>query len=107
MQVVVLASQKGGAGKTTLTGHLAIAAEQRGVQPVAMIDTDPQGSLRRGWNRRQPDPPLRSPLPRWRDRPARLNELRLGGVALAIIDTPPAITSAIREVMRVADLVVM
>ena len=38
MQVVILASQKGGAGKTTLVGHLAIAAEQRGVGPVVMID---------------------------------------------------------------------
>jgi chromosome partitioning protein len=36
-----------------------------------------------------------------------LDELRRGNVALVLIDTPPAITSSIREVMRVADLVVM
>jgi chromosome partitioning protein len=107
MQVIVLASQKGGAGKTTLTGHLAVAAEQRGVERVVMIDTDPQGSLSTWWNRRKAQTPLLSPLSQLRDLPARLEELREGGVALVIIDTPPAITSSIREVMRVADLVVM
>jgi chromosome partitioning protein len=107
MQVVVLASQKGGAGKTTLSGHLAIAAEQRGVGPVVLIDTDPQGSLSSWWNRRQAATPLLSPLPHLRELVERLQELRQGGVALVVIDTPPAITSAIREVMRVADLVVM
>ena len=107
MRIVVLASQKGGAGKTTLTGHLAIAAEQRGAKPVVMIDTDPQGSLSTWWNRRKADTPLLSPLSQLRDLPARLDELRRGNVALVLIDTPPAITSSIREVMRVADLVVM
>lgn len=36
-----------------------------------------------------------------------MGELRQSGVALVIIDTPPAITGAVRDVMRVADLVVM
>jgi len=83
---------------------LAIAAEQRGVQPVVVIDTDPQGSLSTWWNRRQAETPLLSPL---RDLLSRLEELHRGGIGLVLIDTPPAITSAIREVMRVADLVVM
>jgi chromosome partitioning protein len=107
MHVVVLASQKGGPGKTTLTGHLAVAAEQRGVGPVVMIDTDPQDSLTSWWNRRAAPSPLMSALPQLRDLPDRLAELRAGGAALVLIDTPPAITSAIREVMHVADLVVM
>jgi chromosome partitioning protein len=107
MDVVALASQKGGAGKTTLTGHLAVAAIAQGMAPVVVIDTDPQGSLSSWWNRRQADEPLLSTLPSLRDLPGRLEELRHGGVGLVIIDTPPAITGAIREVMRVADLVVM
>jgi chromosome partitioning protein len=52
MYVLVLASQKGGSGKTTLSGHLAIEAEQAGVGPVALIDCDPQGSLSDWWNSR-------------------------------------------------------
>jgi len=107
MDVLALASQKGGAGKTTLTGHLAVAAGAQGVAPVVVIDTDPQGSLSSWWNRRQANEPLLSTLPSLKDLPARLEELRDGGVGLVIIDTPPAITNSIREVMRVADLVVM
>jgi chromosome partitioning protein len=45
MNVIVLASQKGGAGKTTLAAHLAVAAEAAGDGPAVLIDTDPQGSL--------------------------------------------------------------
>lgn len=107
MNVVALAGQKGGAGNTTLSGHLAVAAGSQGVAPVVVIDTDPQGSLSSWWNRRQADEPLLSTLPSLRDLPGRLEELRQNGVGLVIIDTPPAITNAIRDVMRVADLVVM
>ncbi|MDE2462343.1 MAG: ParA family protein, partial [Alphaproteobacteria bacterium] len=52
MHVLVLASQKGGSGKTTLSGHLAVEAMLAGVGPVALIDTDPQGSLAEWWNAR-------------------------------------------------------
>ena len=45
MKVLALASHKGGAGKTTLAAHLAIVADTAGAGPVAVIDTDPQGSL--------------------------------------------------------------
>ena len=109
MDVVVVASQKGGAGKTTLTGHLAVvaAAAQSGPAPVVVIDTDPQGSLSSWWNRRQADTPAISVLPSLQALPERVEELRRSGVALVIIDTPPAITNAIRGAMRVADLVVM
>ena len=45
MHTIVIASQKGGSGKTTLSGHLAVEACRAGVGPVSLIDTDPQGSL--------------------------------------------------------------
>ncbi len=45
MHVIVAASQKGGAGKTTLAAHLAVTAEASGYGPVIMVDTDPQGTL--------------------------------------------------------------
>ncbi len=45
MRTVVVASQKGGVGKTTIAGHLGVMAELSGDGPVALIDTDPQGSL--------------------------------------------------------------
>jgi len=43
---VVVASQKGGAGKSTLTRNLAVAAGAG----AALADTDPQGSLTDWWN---------------------------------------------------------
>jgi len=36
MRIVVLASRKGGSGKTTLAGHLAVQAELSGAGPVAL-----------------------------------------------------------------------
>jgi len=58
MRVIAVVSRKGGAGKTTLTAHLAVAAEASGHGPVAVIDTDPQDGLAGWWNARQTQTPL-------------------------------------------------
>lgn len=106
MRIIAVASQKGGSGKTTLSGHLAVQAEAAGHGPVALIDTDPQGSLSAWWNARVAETPLfaRTTLA---DLPDDLAALREAGIALVVIDTPPAITTAIGEVIRVADFVVI
>ena len=57
MRTLVIASQKGGVGKTTIAGHLGVMAESQGAGPVALIDTDPQGSLSSWWNERQAEAP--------------------------------------------------
>lgn len=106
MQVIVFASQKGGSGKTTLAGHMAVMADGLGLGPVAMLDTDPQGSLAQWWNSRQAGTPLfvRSSLT---ELPETLAELDRRGINMVVIDTPPAITIAIRSVVENADLVVL
>ena len=106
MQVLAITSQKGGSGKTTLSGHVAVEAERRGAGPVALIDTDPQGSLSSWWNAREAETPVfvQTLVARLPDDLARL---RQEGTKLVIIDTPPAITSTIVEVVRVSDLVVI
>lgn len=106
MRVVVVASQKGGSGKTTLSGHLAVEAERNGHGPVAVIDTDPQGSLAHWWNARESAAPafVQSSLQSLRDDLARLREQ---GFKLVVIDTPPAVTRAISEVVAFADLVIL
>ena len=43
-KIITIAQQKGGAGKTTIAAHIAVALSQQGNR-VAVIDIDPQGSL--------------------------------------------------------------
>ncbi len=106
MRTLVLASQKGGVGKTTIAGHLAVMAESVGAGPVALIDTDPQGSLSSWWNERQAQTPVFASVD-ISNLAERLRQLKQAGIKLAIIDTPPAVTDTIREVLAVADLVVI
>ena len=106
MKTIVLASQKGGAGKTTLAAHLAVVAEQEGAGPAVLIYTDPQGSLSAWWNAREADAPALASTS-LADLPAKLQALASAGFKLAVIDTPPAITAAIRDVVRLADLVLI
>ncbi len=106
LRVLALASQKGGSGKTTLSGHLAVEAQRAGAGPVALIDIDPQGSLADWWNEREAEYPAFA-----QTTVARLAQdlaaLREQGFRLAVIDTPPAITMAIQSVLSVAELVVV
>ena len=43
--IFTIAQQKGGAGKTTVAAHLAVAWSRLGQRTVAILDIDPQGSL--------------------------------------------------------------
>jgi chromosome partitioning protein len=106
MRIVAMVSQKGGVGKTTLGGHLAVEAERAGAGPVALLDTDPQGSLAAWWNTRAAETPVfvRGDLAKLGP---QIAELASAGIKLVIIDTPPAITENIRAVVQVADLVLI
>ncbi|MFZ5746689.1 MAG: AAA family ATPase [Pseudomonadota bacterium] len=106
MRVLAMASQKGGSGKTTLSGHLAVQAQLAGAGPVVLIDIDPQGSLADWWNERETDLPAFAQTTVAR-LSADLEVLRQQGFRLAVIDTPPAITMAIQSVIAVAELVVI
>src|SRR5665213_103816 len=106
MNVIVLASQKGGVSKTTLAAHLAIAAEAASGGPAVLIDTDPQGSLSAWWNAREAETPALAPTT-IAELPEKLRALAAAGYATAIIDTPPAITGAISAVVASADLVLI
>jgi chromosome partitioning protein len=106
MRVIAVASQKGGTGKTTLSGHLAVQAEIAGAGPVALVDTDPQGSLSDWWNARRVETPAFVHTSIHTLEPD-LEVLERSGIELVIIDTPPAITSAIVEVVKVAHLVLI
>jgi chromosome partitioning protein len=106
MRVLAMASQKGGSGKTTLSGHLAVQAQRAGHGPVVLIDIDPQGSLSDWWNERETEFPAFAQTTVAR-LAADLEVLRQQGFRIAVIDTPPAITMAIQSVIQVAELIVI
>ncbi len=106
MFIIAVVSQKGGSGKTTLSGHLSVQAHLSGDGPVAIIDTDPQGSLAAWWNEREDEAPIFVQTS-MSELSGHLENLRQAGVKQVIIDTPPAITTQIHEVIRIADYVVV
>ncbi len=105
MKIVTIASQKGGAGKTTLTSHLAVAAAMNGIS-AAVVDTDPQASLSDWWNLREADnlPFVRSSVA---DLATNIEALREAGIELLVIDTPPAVTDVIKDVVNLSDIVII
>jgi chromosome partitioning protein len=105
-RVVVVAAQKGGAGKTTITAHLAVQAGMVGDGPAVLVDTDPQGSLTEWWRARN-DETLALASVKPDDLAADPAELRRRGANVTFIDTPPALTSAIEQVIALADLVII
>jgi len=106
MKTVVITSQKGGSGKTTLTAHLAATAEQANNGPAVVIDTDPQQTLATWWNIREAEKPQFAPLS-LRELPEKLEALSKAGFAYCFIDTPPALTEQNRQVLKLADLVLI
>lgn len=105
-KVLVLASQKGGVGKTSLSAHLAVAAELAGFGPVVIYDTDPQQSLGRWFLDREAESPMLA-KGGVAELPATLDRLGAAGVRLVVVDTPPALTEAIRAVLEHADFVLI
>jgi chromosome partitioning protein len=89
-----------------MAGHIAVQAEIAGAGPVAIVDTDPQGSLADWWNERQEEYPAFAHT--FVSRIGEdLNRLRELGIKTCVVDTPPAITTTIEHVIEVADLVVI
>jgi chromosome partitioning protein len=106
MDVIALASRKGGAGKTTLSAHIAVAAESAGAGPVAIIDADPMSGLSTWWNKRSADTPVFAKV-EGVGFTKTLAALQKQGVRLVVIDTPPADGSVVAPIIRLADLVVV
>lgn len=106
MRVLAFASQKSGAGKTTLAGHIAVQAQRAGTKPVVLVDLDPDTSLTDWFAlREEDDEPLKVARSSLKDLAAKLQQLRADGVELVVIDTPPTLHQAIDESILAADLV--
>ena len=105
MRIIILASRKGGAGKTTLTCHLAVEAERRGHGPVGIIDTDDMAGLAKWWDAREAGTPLLARAEP--DLAAGLAALQARGCHVVLVDTPPAVSGSVAAAIAAADLVVI
>ena len=104
MRVIVVASAKGGAGKTTLACGLGVAASQQG--KVALIDLDPIQAMTRWWELRggADGPRLVTGLD---DLGEAIALLAADGWDLLIVDTPPAPLSVAFDAVAHADVVLV
>lgn len=105
MKSLVFLSQKGGSGKTTLSVHTAVTAQESG-ELVVIVDTDPQQSATTWADARESDnPPV-----------ATISAAEIGkvldaahqeSITLAVVDTAPHATPDASKVAQIADLVVI
>jgi chromosome partitioning protein len=103
MRRIALVQQKGGAAKTTLCVHLAVAAQCDGKQ-TAIIDIDPQASASGVWgSARGSQPPLVAAAIAAELRQA-IEAAQAEGFEVVFIDTPPHTAPAIEVVARNIDL---
>ena len=106
-KIITVAQQKGGAGKTTIAANLAVALSREGKR-VALLDTDPQGSLGRWFMTRRAagDPGMEfSTASAW-GVSYECDKLR-GSVDYVLVDTPPKIDSDLKPAIRESDLVIV
>ncbi|MGG7643603.1 ParA family partition ATPase [Rhodovulum sp. YNF3179] len=107
--IITIAQQKGGSGKTTLAVNLGLAWHKAG-RSVAFLDTDPQGSLGRWFMTRRATLGAEegmefSTASAWGvsyecDKLARAHDV-------VIVDTPPKADADLRPALRAADLVLV
>ena len=105
MKILAIVSRKGGAGKTTIALHLAVAVEALGLS-VAVFDLDPQASAAIWGDRRQGVGPAVIPAqaPRL---PALLEQARAQAADLVILDTAPHADGIASDAAAQADAILI
>jgi chromosome partitioning protein len=109
-KVITVAQQKGGAGKTTVSAHIAVALSQKGNR-VAVVDIDPQGSLTY-WHKIREEALGEgytgltfATVSGWRVA-SEISRLKKT-VDYIVIDSPPHTETEARTAIRGADLVIL
>jgi chromosome partitioning protein len=105
MKTIAIISQKGGAGKTTVAIHLAVAAEQRGLK-TAIFDLDPQASAASWSDKRTAASPTVVAAQATR-LTSLLEQAEAQSADLVIIDSAPNADAASLAAARAADLILV
>jgi chromosome partitioning protein len=105
MRVISFVTQKGGAGKTTLSVNCAVAAE-RGGRKTLILDLDEQGSAESWYQVRDAETPRLVKIGAWK-LPEAMAAAKAGGYQLVIIDTPGRDEPSVNAAVRAADFVVI
>jgi chromosome partitioning protein len=105
MKTIAIISQKGGAGKTTISVHLAVAAERLGLQ-TALFDLDPQASAS-SWSDKRNSPSPAVVSAQAARLPNLLEQAASQSADLVIIDSAPNADSASLAAARAADLILI
>ncbi len=107
MKVIAVISQKGGSGKTTLASNLGVAAQQAGSR-TAIVDTDPQQSVRFWGDKRPNDGPGPEVLGDHAKRLPRIIETAAdAGFDVLVIDTQPRDSGDALLACKVADIILI
>lgn len=104
MRIIILTTQKGGTGKSTLTANLAVAATQAG-EKVLALDADDQATLAEWAKLRQGDTPSVAQLPPGASAQlAGLLDAARDQYTVAFVDLPGEDSPLTHNAMSIADL---
>jgi chromosome partitioning protein len=107
VNIVTIASLKGGVGKTIHAAHLSVALEAMGQGPVGCIDLDPQATFTAWWkDRKHAETPIFAKVEDYTQLGPKLASMKKK-FKWVIIDTPPQIADINREAVRQANLVLI
>jgi chromosome partitioning protein len=105
MRTIAVISQKGGAGKTTLAIHIAVAAELAGYGTV-VIDMDAQGTAE-AWAEWRKEAPPAVIAAKAVTLPRVIERAEAHGAEFIVVDTPPHAEAEARAAATAADLVLV
>lgn len=109
-KIITVAQQKGGSGKTTIAAHIAVALGQKNYK-VALIDTDPQATLKCWYGLREE---------RFGKEYTGMEFVSVSGIRIAnellrlkskvdfiVIDSPPHTATETKSSVRNSDIVII